>query len=779
MPKSSYTKFWILLVLPMTFALVFSSVIFTRIRFKELNQEFCSQFRATINDLSQQVSNQMLTEDVFILEQLIKRERASNANIIHINFFTSQGKVLASSKSKSEQQQLQIPTDNLFALRIYNNHTFLKPILLNAKPFIVGWIEIEFNDQLLQGKKQYFLRNLLLSVIAIWLLFIAIITIFFKKNSYLSLQKQEQVFLLEQINTLKASFVEPLQKILGTIMLAEKTELNSRQTELIQNIESYTKYLLTLVQKVTDISQIRATCDSLKLEKIDIYDVLEDTVREIANYAYQYKVELVPFIYSDVPQFIVSDALRIKQILNILIKNAITFSKAEHVVIRMALEKLQENDLTISFSLPETGLGLSIEELNLCKDLIAPMRGSISLLGFSITVNHLLIATNDGPNTAVQSPKKRALLFEEHSLTRMSIKHLLEKNGVEAVEISNLNTINQLIIDAKVVQVPFDYVIIGLDLYARKIETIRNLINKLRNITIIVLSNSNTLRQHHWLEHGVAHCIEKPISSKAFKQILNQNFSQQYSYMKDLQVLIIEHNKQNIIFISKILSEINCQFHIIDDGKQSIEFTKNHIFDLIFVNLSMPKMNAIEIAKEIKQDNNNCNQLTPIVALTANVLENNIFNQYKNLFLDCLEMPFNEAKIRSIIQSFSISECYPQPSVSLHPSLATSDTKLPKSKIAYPAFKMLLKGLKKEQDDINNYYMAFQRSKSTTDLDQLRHLLHNLHGACCYTETPRLKQVVVDLEKTAHKDPENLQPYIHVFNTAVNELLSLVPAVIN
>ena len=154
----------------------------------------------------------------------------------------------------------------------------------------------------------------------------------------------------------------PLNGILGMTELALDTRLTTEQREYLSAVKNSANSLLTLVNDILDFSKIEARKLDLDSIEFDLRDTLEDTLKLLALRAQQKGLELACHIRPDVPDALVGDPARLRQIIFNLVGNAIKFTERGEVVLHVETQACSEDEAQLRFAVSDTGIGIPAEK---------------------------------------------------------------------------------------------------------------------------------------------------------------------------------------------------------------------------------------------------------------------------------------------------------------------------------------------------------------------------------------------------------------------------------
>jgi two-component system sensor histidine kinase BarA len=453
----------------------------------------------------------------------------------------------------------------------------------------------------------------------------------------------------------------PLNGILGFTRILLKDQSDQRKTDHLNTIEKSANGLLTIINDILDLSKIDA--GKLVLENIDfnVREILEDVLTINAPEAHKKSLELVSLIYSDVPQFLTGDPLRIKQVLTNLISNAIKFTPQGSITVRVLIEDENINQADIKFEITDTGIGLSNEQQNklfrafsqadssttrqfggtglglvISQHLVKAMKGDISVQsvegeGSNFSFSVTLKKSNQHALSMEELKGQKILLMESTSTTRLSITHLLEQWHVRYNDTDNSDILLQSLMRKQQNSDPADAVIIGLsrkELYHAKTAKLFKQVNSY-NIPIIALVNSAISEELEYAQTlGAYQCLSKPLQSrKLFGSLCvsldielsptNSN-NQNRIQMPAPTILAVDDNEANLKLVTVLLEDMGIRVITADSGPQALLELEQHTIDMIFMDIQMPGMNGLETTRLIRLKKTS--KELPIIALTAHAI---------------------------------------------------------------------------------------------------------------------------------------------------------------
>jgi len=507
-----------------------------------------------------------------------------------------------------------------------------------------------------------------------------------RKNRVLSEARDQAI----QASRLKSEFLAnmsheirtPMNAVLGMIELLRDTPLTDQQREYINIVHDSAELLLALINDILDFSKIEA--GRLELESIpfDLANLVETSAELLASRAEEKKLPLVVWVDPRLPDLLVGDPTRLRQVLVNLIGNAVKFTHAGQVVVRAEAGEHSGDTLRVRFEVRDTGIGITPEErsrlfnpftqaagnttrkyggtglgLAIARHLVELMDGRIgvdsaenqgSLFWFEVP---LLGASAAHPVALPDLSAVRCLVLSSHASTRETIGAYLEACSAVVETVGEAAGFIPRLIDAHKAHKPFHVAVIDsgfsdLNPLALAGEVRRD--RRLRKVSLILLLgfDDRALAQNA-LSAGFAACLTRPIrraqllsaveslssgKTPAVTEPAGQNAAWPaketpavfaHSSPEQPVVLLAEDNPANQKLAALQLEKLGYTVDVVSNGRQAIEALLEHPerYGLLLIDCHMPEMDGFTAARTIRQLEASGEQRFPIVAMTADALE--------------------------------------------------------------------------------------------------------------------------------------------------------------
>lgn len=469
----------------------------------------------------------------------------------------------------------------------------------------------------------------------------------------------------EKANLAKSQFLAamsheirtPLNAMIGGNDLLASTALTTEQAGYVQIANQSGFALREIINNILDFSKIEAGKLELELLETDLLGVIDSVLVIMAAKALEKKLELMVTVDYPIPDTVLLDPVRLKQVLLNLLSNAIKFTESGFVRIHLAMTKNSQGEDAVIFSVIDTGVGISAEKTASVfdeftqADLSTTRKYGGSGLGLAIAQR---LVNMSGGSIGVESEEGKGSRFW-FTLTppyKKLIQPELIANLACWVFDSGLKSTQALYSqlsylvphlhwasschDITLTKLPCMIFVEEQQLPFFKIEEISSFLSEQDCQCIKVLITDAEQRQvdDEWLDLFDQQLV-KPIQIEQLRPFLlacvevfkkgdNKEKIRNIAVSKTTKVdgagsdiLLVEDSLPNQMVIKALLEKMHFKVDIADNGLVSTEKAKEKKYNLIFMDLSMPVMGGIDAAKTIRQ-NATLNVNTPIIALTAN-----------------------------------------------------------------------------------------------------------------------------------------------------------------
>ncbi len=361
----------------------------------------------------------------------------------------------------------------------------------------------------------------------------------------------------------------PMNAIIGMTDMLRDTRLNPEQREYVDTIHHSTDSLLSIINDILDFSKMEAGKLSLEVIDFDLRDAVETTVEILAERAHKKEIELACSFQAGLPGRLRGDPVRLRQVLTNLASNAVKFTDAGEVIIRVTRVPNQHDGSFLRFEVNDTGIGISEDALRrifqeftqadgsttrkyggtglgltISKQLVEMMGGRIgvnstpgagSTFWFEIPFSPaagdaedatVTVRSSAGVKTAEWLAGRRLLLVDDTVSYRQILREQLETPGLDMVETDSGAAALSLLTEAAAAGRPFAAVLIDLDIDdgdgLALAQNVRNL-PALAETRIVMLANLlNRLPAATLIATGISACLVKPIRQSRLAECLRE-----------------------------------------------------------------------------------------------------------------------------------------------------------------------------------------------------------------------------------------------------------------
>jgi CheY-like chemotaxis protein len=464
--------------------------------------------------------------------------------------------------------------------------------------------------------------------------------------------------------------------VIGMTDLVLDTDLTAEQRDYLTTVKNSADSLLTIINDILDFSKIEAGRLELDPVCFNLHDNLDEAVRTLAVRAHEKNLELLCEWKADVPDYVIGDQVRIRQVVVNLLGNAIKFTHTGEVALEVAMDESNAERVELHFIVRDTGIGIAPENQKLIFDEFSQADGSMTRryggTGLGLTICERLVDAMGG-RIWVESALGRGssfhftawfgaaqksipvedrqfvtslpvLVVDDNLTNRRILTEMLQRWGVPAVSaaggLEGLASIRQ----AFETNHPFGLIITDVHMPGMDGFEFTEKLKRSRygaGPVVLMLTSGERMgdidRSHRL---GVANYLLKPVRREELKAAIARALGMQMASpdnarnkwtiphtererlpVSPSRILLAEDNLVNQRLVQRILEKEGHDVVVAANGRDVLEALQKRAFDLVLMDVQMPVMDGIETTKTIREAETLTKRHIPIVALTAHAMK--------------------------------------------------------------------------------------------------------------------------------------------------------------
>lgn len=456
----------------------------------------------------------------------------------------------------------------------------------------------------------------------------------------------------------------PMTGLIGMISLLEQTSLDEEQREFIGVIQQSSEHLLNIVNDILDSSKIDADMLQIEQDSFSLRRLIDGLVGMMAAAAKDKGLSIQSFIEPRVPDQLVGDAMRIRQILMNYLSNAVKFTDNGHVLLRVVQVSPPGAEVRLRFSVEDSGIGISADHamglfseyssahgrrstlaggtglgLSICKRLAHLMGGKVGVissvgigssfwLDLALPVND--IAALPAPDD-LQVNGHRLWVADENPVNRALLMSVAREQGFDVTELVDQAALSDLIASGQTA----DVLVVSERLFRSQMTSLAAMSEQGCRIAVTSLYLIGSDRKQ-WSAQGVSAFWSWPIGQQDLSKLLKRLTATEKiaDGLKDQSrtgavivhtetgtgccVLLAEDNAVNQKVAERLLQKLGCTVVVAGNGREAVKCFAEQDFDVVLMDCHMPVMDGIEATRLIKEHPRGGS--TPVIALSADVM---------------------------------------------------------------------------------------------------------------------------------------------------------------
>jgi signal transduction histidine kinase/ligand-binding sensor domain-containing protein/DNA-binding response OmpR family regulator len=494
----------------------------------------------------------------------------------------------------------------------------------------------------------------------------------------------------------------PMNGVIGMTELLLDTKLDRTQRDHTETIRDSASALLTIINDILDFSKIEAGKLDIELIEMDLRSIMDDVAHLLAIQAHAKGLELITSVDPFLPDWVIGDPGRTRQILLNLGSNAIKFTRHGEVSIELVMISADADGTKIRCSVRDTGMGIPAERIESLFQPFSQIDASTTRhfggTGLGLSIVSRLVALMHGETGVESEPGagstfwftarygacvrksdvqrinvkvlegKRVLIVDDNATNRKVLSQQLAQLGMISTSVDSANAAMQILQDTAGLA-PFDLAVLdymmpvcdGFELGQRITSD-----SRFAAMRLVLLTSAHGMRgAQDFAQLGFAAYILKPVSHRDLRECLGRIMSMELPRLHErtqpilvaerahdvpnLRILLAEDNLVNQKVARGALEKMGFKVDIVNNGADAIAAWKTDRYHIIFLDCQMPVMDGYQAAREIRRLEQGLRHI-PIVALTADAMKDAEQNCREAGMDEYLTKPFDRNQLRETIE---------------------------------------------------------------------------------------------------------------------------------
>lgn len=501
----------------------------------------------------------------------------------------------------------------------------------------------------------------------------------------------------------------PMNGVIGMTDLALGTDLTLEQQDYLKTVKLSAESLLVIINDVLDYSKIEARKLHIDATDFDLRECLENAVKALALQAHEKGLELACHVEDSLPEMVIGDSGRVRQIITNLVSNALKFTERGEVVVNVNSRKADDGGFEIHFAVKDTGCGIPANRQSAIFQAFTQVDGSSTRrfggtgLGLTISAQlaqllggriwlesevgygsafHVVLPFPESQKSVHQpvvfAPPQLSdlpvLVVDDNQTNRKILIELLRRWGCRPTAVDGARSAIKALLESRKTGVPFALILTDAQMPEQDgfmfIESIRAFPELTQAAIMMLTSVDHYADAERCQALGISAYLTKPIRHRELRDAVLRVLGDQKSNVAPqslitrttvetkssaLRILVVEDNPVNQKVAAALLNKWSYEIVTAGNGIEALAKLKTTPVDLVLMDIQMPQMDGFEATAHIRREELRTGKHLPIIAITAHAMRGDRERCLEAGMDGYVTKPFSAPELKALIESLEVS----------------------------------------------------------------------------------------------------------------------------